>query len=139
MSEPKDTLRKSSVEGNRDSLCQMESGRQAHLCGRGQEESRPLLTPRRENRPSSLLPVCLKEKHTTDSLPRGPFLRGTGVASRRRACIIRERQGKSREGGRDRKRVCFQEYQREENKFPPGLCCLTAGSNQREDGSGDGV
>lgn len=32
------------VDRNKDSLCQIESGRQAHLCGRGQEESRLLWT-----------------------------------------------------------------------------------------------
>lgn len=53
---------KSRVDGNKDSLCQMESGQQAHLCGRGQEKSRLRLTLQRENRPPSLLPVCLRGK-----------------------------------------------------------------------------
>lgn len=133
------------VEGNKDPLWWMESGRQAHLCGRGQQKCRLLLTSQRENRSTpTLLSACLKGKNTP------PIHFPIVPSSARNGCyswwtrLHNQNRGKARghprlHSNQETLLQRFKEYQREENKFPPGLCCLTAGSNQREDGSGDGV
>lgn len=95
----------------------------------------------RKQAPPTLFSACLKGKNTPPiHFPMVPSFARNGCSSWWTR-LHNQNGGKARghprlHSNQETLLRRFKEYQREENKFPPGLCRLTAGSNQRKDGCG---